>query len=74
MPPCKSNTTLAFWLRSCVPTFSQVCHLDCWEASDINDMQRRWLHPPYDVSNSLSRLPLGFKVRWCPGVGLIDSG
>lgn len=42
----------------------QVCHLDCWEASDINDTQRRWLHPPYDVSNSLSRLPLGYKVRW----------
>lgn len=42
----------------------QVCHLDCWEASDINDTQRAWLNPPYDVSNSLSRLPLGYKVRW----------
>jgi alpha-glucosidase (family GH31 glycosyl hydrolase) len=38
-----------------------VCHLDCWEASDINDTQRAWLNPPYAISNSLSRLPLGFK-------------
>ena len=42
-----------------------MCHLDCWEASEINDTQRGWLKPPYDVSNSLSRLPLGFKVGRC---------
>lgn len=41
----------------------QMCHLDCREASDLNDTQRGWVHPPYDVSSSLSRLSLGFKVR-----------
>lgn len=40
-----------------------MCHLDCREATSLNATQRSWLHPPYDISNSLSRLPLGFKAR-----------
>lgn len=38
-----------------------VCHLDCVEAPDLNDTQRAWLNPPYAISNSLQRLPLGTK-------------
>jgi hypothetical protein len=40
----------------------QVCQLDCQEAQGLNDTQRSWLHPPYDVSSDLKRLPLGTKV------------
>lgn len=54
-----------------LPPAPQVCHLDCWEASGINDTQRGWLNPPYDISNSLSRLPLGFKVGHCAGLHLV---
>lgn len=39
-----------------------VCHLDCQEASGLNATQKSLLHPPYEISNSLMRLPLGAKV------------
>ena len=39
-----------------------VCHLECWDAQGLNDTQRAWQQPPYQVANSLARLPLGFRV------------
>lgn len=48
----------------------QVCHLDCQEPQGLNATQLRWLHPPYDVSSSLQRLPLGTKVGASPAAGL----
>jgi hypothetical protein len=40
-----------------------VCQLDCREATDLNVTQAGWINPPYAVSSSLSRQPLGYKVR-----------
>ena len=44
------------------PLRAQVCQLDCREATDLNATQAGWVSPPYAVSSSLSRQPLGYKV------------
>ena len=62
-PLCLLPTPLCSPALCPLPLRAQVCQLDCREATDLNVTQAGWINPPYAVSSSLSRQPLGYKVR-----------